>query len=111
MWIFTPNAFLSIVADRDNPDRRLVRARCQGDIEALFPDANVFEDETTDYRYRAFLPAAEVAARIASSIQAMDYPNFKDAIPQEKEDYHNACVGVWSIMLGLQKKEAKEEIL
>lgn len=33
MWIFTPKAFLSIVAHRGKPDYLLVRARLPGDIE------------------------------------------------------------------------------
>jgi len=54
MWLFTSKSLVSIVVEKNDPSRCLVRARCPGDIEELFPDA---------------------------------------------------CIGVWSIMLGLQKKE------
>lgn len=103
MWIFTSQAFLSIVNDRNNPGRRLVRARCEGDIEAVFPDAEVFQDPGADYRYRAFLPAAVVETRLAEYVQAMDYTNFKNSIPPGKEDYHKACNWVWTLMQGMQK--------
>ena len=36
MWVFLSDAFLSIVAHRDDPDALLVRARRQGDIECVF---------------------------------------------------------------------------
>ena len=103
MWIFTSQSFVSIVADKNDPDRRLVRARCKGDIEELFPEADVIEDASADYRYRAFLSAGDVAKRIADYVEKMDYPNFKNSIPPYKKKYHDACYGVWSIMLGLQK--------
>ncbi|HOJ59080.1 MAG TPA: hypothetical protein PK878_02230 [bacterium] len=103
MWIFTSNAFVSIVKDRNNPERRLVRARCAGDIEALFPDADVFQDPGADYRFRAFLPASEVSQRLSEYVQAMEYTNFKHSIPREKEKYHEACTWVWSLMRGLQE--------
>jgi hypothetical protein len=33
MWLFCEKGFVSIVVDRDDPDRLLVRARVKGDIE------------------------------------------------------------------------------
>lgn len=51
MWLFTSKSFVSIVVDKKDPNRRLVRARCQGDIEELFPNANVFEDPQADYQH------------------------------------------------------------
>ena len=45
MWLFTSKSFLSVVADKDNPqgDRLLVRSRVEGDIEEMFPDATVLK--------------------------------------------------------------------
>lgn len=104
MWLFTSKSFVSIVADKNDAHRRLVRARCPGDIEELFPQADVFEDETADYRYRAFVPVEDVARKITEYIHGMEYVNFKNSIPPTKKKYHDACIGVWSIMLGLQKR-------
>ena len=42
MWIQFNNAFLSIVENRDNKLELLVRARIKGDIEKIFPEADVF---------------------------------------------------------------------
>jgi hypothetical protein len=48
-------SFLSIVADLDNPDNLLVRARIRGDIERLFPEADVIHTPdliiTTAHRF------------------------------------------------------------
>ena len=55
MWLFTSKSFLSVVADKENPtgDRLLVRSRIAGDIEEVFPDANVMETCNADYRFRS----------------------------------------------------------
>ncbi|MEW6237635.1 MAG: hypothetical protein AB1656_19805 [Candidatus Omnitrophota bacterium] len=103
MWLFTSRSFVSIVVDKDNPGRRLVRARCKGDIEELFPDADVFEDQTADYRYRTSVSTDELIEKLTEYIEDMDYANFKNSIPPNKKKYRNACIGVWSLMLGLQK--------
>lgn len=52
MWIMLNNAFLSIVENRNNKDELLVRARIEGDIERVFPEADSFQDEQADYKYR-----------------------------------------------------------
>ena len=65
MWIMLNNAFLSIVQNRNNKDELLVRARIEGDIERVFPEANSFQDEQADYKYRAFVLRKEVEKVIA----------------------------------------------
>ena len=75
MWLFTPQAFLSIVAHRDDARLRLVRARRPGEIEVLFPNAKVQATPHADYPYRAVLPAPEVAAAVAKAAEQSAYPN------------------------------------
>ena len=41
MWIALNDSFLSIVATPEDPDTLVVRARFKGDIEAVFPGADV----------------------------------------------------------------------
>jgi len=43
MWVVLNDAFLSVVADRDDPNRLLVRARFHNDIARVFPNAEVTE--------------------------------------------------------------------
>jgi hypothetical protein len=79
MWLFPNNAFLSIVADKDDPagEFQLVRAR---DIEAVFPKARVAITPKSDYRYRAFVPRADVAKAIAHQVNDIAYTNFKNHV-------------------------------
>ncbi len=87
---------------KDDPSIRLVRARCKGDIEAVFPEADVFEDATADYRYRALIPVDDVAFVIAKQVVEMGYTNFINSIQSNKHEYNNACMDVWRVMRGLQ---------
>ena len=56
MWIFSEEAYLSVVEDKTNPDMLLVRARVKGDIEKHFPDSITTETPDADYLYRASIP-------------------------------------------------------
>lgn len=81
MWIYLNNAFLSIVQNDDAPEMLLVRARRSGDIESVFPDAGVVETPGADYAFRSNIGREVVADRIANAILSIDYPNFKNSVP------------------------------
>lgn len=98
MWLFTPEGFVSVVADRANPsgDRLLVRSRQREHIERLFAEAEVFSVTPSDYEWRAWVSRSEVARVAAAAVEALQYTNFKAAISDS--DYHGACIGVWAAM-------------
>lgn len=103
MWIFTNKAFLSIVSKDCAPDQLLVRARREGDIERVFPNAQVRQTIGVDYLYRAVVSRSEVAATIANCLYEIDYSNFKDSIPYADRELKQACSRVWSIMADTQR--------
>jgi hypothetical protein len=107
MWIFLSDAFLSVVADRDEPqgERLLVRARREGDIEHVFPEADVTTTPAADYRYRAWLPRERVAAVLMQQVEAIAYPNFKDSIRDHA--YHDAAMGAWGAMYRYQQQQER----
>jgi hypothetical protein len=106
MWIFLNDAFLSVVADKHDPHgpRLLVRARREGDIERVFADAQVATTVDADYRFRAWLPRAQVAAVLQQQVEALAYPNFKSSIRDHA--YHDAAMGAWSVMHRYQSEQA-----
>ena len=97
MWIFSREAFLSVVAHNTKPNILVVRSRFEGHIEKVFPKASVEEDEKRDYRFRAELPIKEVAKAISRTVSEIDYPNFKDSLSDEK--YLDCCLDVYSVVL------------
>ena len=80
MWIMTNNGYLSIVSKDCGPAELLVRARRAGDIERVFPYAEVTRHTNSDYLYRAVLPRDAVKQALAAMIDQIDYPNFKDSV-------------------------------
>ncbi len=100
MWIFTSGAFISVVANRDDPKKLLVRARVAGHIEALFPKAQVFQAAGSDYLYRARLSRRAVKQVVSRRVEAIDYDNFKNSVHEPR--YHRACMEVWGVMHDLQ---------
>ncbi len=103
MWIFTNQAFISIV-DKGDPSGKilLVRARHDGDIERVFPDAAVQMGGGTDYGFRARIDHEQVATVLADSIRTIDYGNFKTTVTEP--DRHDAYLDVWQTMYAYQKR-------
>ena len=101
MWIQFNNAFLSVVINRDNKSELLVRARVKGDIEAIFPDADVFEDNNADYKYRSFISKAKVAAKMMFKMTEINYDTFKNSVNEIERK--NAYSNVWVELRKLQK--------
>lgn len=108
MWIFLPNAFLSIVDKGDSTGKTLlVRGHVLGDIERVFPKAKIEVDAGTDYRFRARLPREEVVNVIANSVRNINWKNFKNQV----HDYerHKAYEDCWQSMYTLQEQGRKME--
>lgn len=102
MWVCLNNSFLSIVANRHDPDLLLVRARIAGHIEAVFPGAKPYRKEGSDYEFRADILRTEVKAALARRVEDIDYDNFKGSV--KDDELHDAYMGFWSIMFKLQDK-------
>jgi len=96
MWLFTSNSFLSIVEHDHDPSLLHVRARLAGDIEEVFPGADVIETPNADYRYRTSLPRERVAEALSRMVREIDYTNFKNSVndPNRKDHY----IKVWEVM-------------
>ena len=103
MWLFASNGFLSVVADPNKQDTLIVRSREKGVIEHFFPKAEVVKRPERDYLYRAFLPRELVAKVVAEYVLSIEYTNYKNSIPLDKNNYHNACHKVWHVMADIQE--------
>lgn len=103
MWLFTSNTFVSVVADRDDTQspRLLVRARIEGDIDQLFPDAEVMETPLADYRYRAWVDRQAVSNAFKKQVEGLTYTNFKNSV-KDKERLR-PFMNVWQAMFDQQE--------
>lgn len=108
MWIFTPTAFVSIVAHRNKPGVLLVRARLKGDLERLFPGCKVQTTPNADYRFRAEIARGRVAELVREQLTVLDYDNVKNAIPERPPVHqlrHRAMNRVWGVMNDAQAEQ------
>lgn len=108
MWIFLPDAMLSIVDKGGDGTTLLVRARRREDISRVFPDAQIQKGGGTDYLYRAHIDREKVALRLAEAVRGIDYGNFKSAVAED--DRHDAYLRVWSAMHAFQEGERVSRI-
>ncbi len=108
MWIFLSDSFVSVVADRNDPARLLVRGRRQGDVERFLAPVSapgefpVSETPRADYRFRASVPRDTVARAVAAQASAIEYPNFKNTVREGVR--HEAYTACWSAMSQLQRQ-------
>ena len=96
MWVFLSDAFLSVIAHRDEPDLLIVRSRIAGDIERALPEASVFEDDRSDYRYRALVPRGTFSRAMAEAAASITATNFKASVTDKRR--HDAYMDVWRTM-------------
>ena len=101
MWLALSNSFISVVADRENPDKLLVRSRFPDDITRLFPNAKLFSKPNYDYKYRSLIDRKEVAKVISNQLLNIDYDNFKDSVLDPIR--HNAYLDIWQTMFSIQR--------
>jgi hypothetical protein len=105
MWIFLNDAFFSIVADMEDPEVLVVRARVQGDLERTFgSDLDIIESDDSDYRFRVFLYRDFVAHVIHEKVLHVDYYNFKSSIAKDDKDRNHFYLRVWAVMENWQSK-------
>lgn len=102
MWICLSDSFLSIVAKDCGPDELLVRARRPGDIERVIPDAKVFEQDGSDYQFRAVVKRSRVSEAIAAEVVSIGYDNFKNSVKDHR--LHEAFAAFWHEHARLQPR-------
>lgn len=102
MWLCLNNAFFSIVEPAGIlGDTLLVRARRKGDIEKVFPDAEVVRTPGRDYLFRAQVSRELVAKTIADQVRGIGYDNFKSSVRDDK--LHNVYARFWHGHASLQE--------
>lgn len=109
MWIFLNDSMLSVVQKRDDVETLTVRARIKGDIEAVFPNAQVSEGAGTDYRFRTKLPREVVAQAMFDRVMKLKYSNFKGSVKDRKR--HDAYMDVWQAMYSFQEEDRRKNRL
>jgi len=113
MWLYTTEGFYSIVQDRNNASRLMVRARDLNDLRNFrhrLRDANpdnrvdIVETVNADYLYRLFAPRQDVMRVVGDLTCSIDYDNYKNAVSiVQGHERASIYMRVWSAMVDLQK--------
>ena len=80
MWVCLREGFISVVQDRYQPDRLMVRARNEQHLRTLFPDHEIVLTPDADYAARVFIRRDDFIKIITQRINDIDYGNFKDSV-------------------------------
>jgi len=123
MWLFTDYGYFSITQKPHRPDVLCVRTRLPGDGEAFrerlaavtgktveeVAAAYPIEDGTgTDYRFRMWVPHADVAAVLHDYTLNLNFGNFKGRVSQTQgHERGSLYMQVWNIMNRAQEKAAR----
>jgi len=102
------DGFYSVVADKHNPERVLVRARDDNDAQRMadrLTDAGrkpvlVIPTPDADYAFRMYVSRELFAHVMADAVRDIDYTNFKDEV-HEVRGFERASIysRVWAMML------------
>ena len=87
------------------PNYLLVRARLPGDIEAIFPEAEVVEGAGTDYRFRTTVSRGRFREVLDELADGIDYTNFKASVRDEA--LHDMYLDFWQAAYQAQQAAAK----
>ena len=104
MWVFTETGFVSAVRKPDEPKYITVRAREKQSLEVLseLAEKSIIDTPYGDYAYRVLVSDEVFKAWLATSVDMLDYDNFKNRIAQSRGHvFHHALGNVWSDMLAV----------
>lgn len=110
MWIFAKTGFISVVVHRADPALLMVRARFEGDIEAVFGDLiDVRVTPFADYRFRTQVGRKRFAKVLARMVDEMDYDNFKNSVARSDPERVSDYMSVWAAMESAQERRIRGE--
>ena len=104
MWLCFNDGFLSVVSDKDDPARLMVRARRkQVLLNVCGNDVEVIENAGSDYRWRTFVDRKAFSALVAARIDKIGYTNFKNSVADG--DLHQLYMEFWELHRDYQDKD------
>ncbi len=108
MWFSFNDGFLSVVADKNDPAKLLVRARRKQDLVNMVGlNADITQTPSRDYRWRAFVSREDFKVLVGKRIDDVDYTNFKNSV--KDHDLHKLYLEFWHLHQAYQERGKKSE--
>jgi hypothetical protein len=112
MWIFTDTGFVSAVRKPWAKDKMTVRARDKQSLAELseVSGENITTSKDSDYPHRVVVDDLVFKSWLLATIDVMDYDNFKNRVYETRgKKFASLLSKVWSVMLGAEDLERKDE--
>lgn len=104
MWVFLRDAMFSVVEHHKDDSILVVRARIKEDLARVFDRHRIYENSSSDYRFRVFVLREEVAQIVRDEVLGIDYTNFKASVAKEDTIRSHAYHKVWKAMNDVQEE-------
>lgn len=105
MWLFTETGFVSVVQDRQDSNKMVVRARDKESLQPLMDAYGVklVNLKNRDYPHRVFLTRKQFVDWLVESGETLDYDNYKNRVSKTRGyDFASPLHDVWATMLRLE---------
>ena len=105
MWLFTETGFVSVVQDKEDSNKMVVRARDKKSLQPLMDAYGVkmVNLKNRDYPHRVFLTRKQFVDWLVESGETLDYNNYKTRVSQTRgHDFASPLHDVWATMLRLE---------
>lgn len=105
MWLFTETGFVSVVADPQDKDKMVVRARDKASLQPLMDEYGVkmVNLKNRDYPHRVFLTRKQFVDWLVQAGEDLTYTNYKNRVSQTRGyDFASPLHDVWATMLRLE---------
>jgi hypothetical protein len=112
MWIFTDTGFVSAVRKPWAKDKMTVRARDKQSLAELseVSGEDIITSKDSDYPHRVVVDDLVFKSWLLATIDVMDYDNFKNRVYETRgKKFASLLSKVWSVMLGAEDLERKDE--
>ncbi len=106
MFVFYEKAFVSAGSKTEGTEENTVRAREKQSLEVLseLAEKPIIDTPYGDYAYRVLVTDEVFKAWLSTSVDMLDYDNFKNRVWDTRGDeFHDALGAVWSAMYKLQQ--------
>src|SRR5215813_3564765 len=112
MWLFTKYGFYSVVEDRFNKDKVMVRARSRQHLVALqnlnavsLKGCKIARTDSADYRFRMRMTKSQWRLCHERLVETLTYRNYKDEAKKLRDkDFDLALGEIWAIMHEYQER-------
>lgn len=106
MWLFTETGFVSVVQDRDDSNKMLVRARDKKSLQPFVDEygVEILNVGRSDYPHRVFINRTQFVDWLVETGESLSYDNYKNRVAKTRGyEFAGPLHDVWATMLQIEE--------